>query len=133
MLSGKENRFAIFFGVAASLPQGSRSGTGIFRRANERSAKIERGIDPDAGTPRRGSHEDASGNHNHKIPVAGVGGLIFAVGIAVLAVVGLPFARWFLLGAVILAVGVVALLRWFRKSRPTEVEEVQLNVGRQTR
>jgi multisubunit Na+/H+ antiporter MnhG subunit len=70
----------------------------------------------------------------HKIPVAGVGGLIFAVGIVVLAVVGLPFAKWFLLGSVILAVGVVGILRLFRKLHPqTEVEEVQLNVGRQTR
>jgi len=69
----------------------------------------------------------------HKIPVAGVGGMIFAVGIVVLAVVGLPFAKWFLLGAVILAIGVVGILRLFRKLHPqTEVEEVQLNVGRQT-
>jgi hypothetical protein len=71
----------------------------------------------------------------HKIPVAGsVGGFIFAVGIVVLAVVGLPFAKWFLLDAVILGVLVVGGLRWFRKTHPlTEVEEVQLNVGRQTR
>jgi hypothetical protein len=71
----------------------------------------------------------------HKMPVAGtVGGFIFAVGIVVLAVVGLPFAKWFLLGAVILGLAVVGGLRLFRKSHPqTEVEEVQLNVGRQTR
>ena len=70
----------------------------------------------------------------HKIPVAGIGGLIFAVGIVFLAVVGLPFAKWFLLAAVILGVGVVGILRLFRKLHPqTEVEEVQLNVERQTR
>jgi UDP-N-acetylmuramyl pentapeptide phosphotransferase/UDP-N-acetylglucosamine-1-phosphate transferase len=70
----------------------------------------------------------------HKIPVAGVGGLIFAVGIMVLAVVGLPFAKWFLLGAVILGLAVLGILRLFRKLYPkTEVEEVQLDVGRQTR
>ena len=71
----------------------------------------------------------------HKMPVAGsVGGFIFAVGIVVLAVVGLPFAKWFLLGAMILGGVVVGGLRWFRKLHPqTEVEEVQLNVGRQTR
>jgi hypothetical protein len=71
----------------------------------------------------------------HKMPVAGsVGGFIFAVGIVVLAVVGLPFAKWFLLGAVILGAGVVGILRLSRKMHPqTEVEEVQLNVGRQTR
>jgi len=70
----------------------------------------------------------------HRIPVAGIGGFIFAVGIVVLAVVGLPFAKWFLVGAVILGAGVVGILRLFRKLDPqTEVEEVQLNVGRQTR
>jgi hypothetical protein len=67
----------------------------------------------------------------HKMPVAGsVGGFIFAVGIIVLAVVGLPFAKWFVLGAVILGFGVVGILRLFRKLHPqTEVEESQLNVG----
>ena len=67
----------------------------------------------------------------HKMPVAGsVGGFIFAVGIIVLAVVGLPFAKWFVLGAVILGFGVVGVLRLFRKLHPqTEVEESQLNVG----
>ena len=67
----------------------------------------------------------------HKMPVAGsVGGFIFAVGIVVLAVVGLPFAKWFLLGAMILGIGVVAILRFVRRLHPqTEVEESQLNVG----
>ena len=67
----------------------------------------------------------------HKMPIAGsVGGFVFAVGIVVLAVVGLPFAKWFLLGAVVLGFGVVGILRWFRKLHPqTEVEEAQLNVG----
>jgi hypothetical protein len=71
----------------------------------------------------------------HKIPVAGFGGLIFAVGIVVLALVGLRgVAEWFLGGAVILAVGVVGILRLSRRLHPrTEVEEFQLNVGRQLR
>jgi UDP-N-acetylmuramyl pentapeptide phosphotransferase/UDP-N-acetylglucosamine-1-phosphate transferase len=70
----------------------------------------------------------------HKIPVAGVGGLIFAVGIVLIALFGLPIAKWFLVGAVILGFGVVGILRLFRKLHPqTEVEEVQLDVGRQTR
>ena len=68
----------------------------------------------------------------HAIPVAGAGGMIFVIGIGVLALVGLPIAKWFLLGSVILAFGVAAVLRLFRKWHPhTEVEEVQLNVGRQ--
>ena len=66
------------------------------------------------------------------MPVAGVGGLIFAVGIVVIALLGLPLMKWFLAGAAILSLGVVGLLRLFRKLHPqTEVEEVQLNVGRQ--
>jgi len=71
----------------------------------------------------------------HKMPVAGsVGGFIFAVGIIVLAVVGLPFAKWFVLGAVILGFGVVGILRLFRKLHPqTEIEEVRLNVGVQSK
>jgi len=70
----------------------------------------------------------------HQIPVAGVGGLIFAVGIVVITLLGLPVAKWFLLGAVILSFAVVGVLRLFRKLYPkTEVEEVQLNVGRQLR
>jgi len=70
----------------------------------------------------------------HKIPVAGVGGAIFTVGIIVLALLGLPIAKWFFAGAVILGVGVVGILSLFRKLRPqTEVEQVQLNVGRQNR
>ena len=70
----------------------------------------------------------------HRIPVAGVGGLIFAIGIVVMAILGIPAAQWFLIGAVVLGIAVVGLLRLFRKLKPrTEVEEVQLNVGRQTR
>jgi UDP-N-acetylmuramyl pentapeptide phosphotransferase/UDP-N-acetylglucosamine-1-phosphate transferase len=69
----------------------------------------------------------------HKIPVAGVGGLVFTIGLVVLALLGLPIAKWFLAGAVILGVGVVGILRLFRKLHPqTEVELVQRNVGRQT-
>jgi len=68
----------------------------------------------------------------HKMPVAGVGGLIFAVGIVVIALLGLPLLKWFLAGAAILSIGVVGVLRSLRKLHPqTEVEEVQLNVGRQ--
>ena len=68
----------------------------------------------------------------HKIPVAGVGGLIAAIGIVLIAVLGLPIAKWFLVGSVILGVAVVGILRLYRKLKPrTEVEEVQLSVGRQ--
>jgi hypothetical protein len=68
----------------------------------------------------------------HKIPVEGAAGLFFAVGIVVLGLLGLPGAKWFLGGAVVLGVAVVGILRLFRKLHPqTEVEESQLNVGYQ--
>jgi UDP-N-acetylmuramyl pentapeptide phosphotransferase/UDP-N-acetylglucosamine-1-phosphate transferase len=67
----------------------------------------------------------------HKMPVAGVGGLIFAVGIVVIALLGLPIAKWFLAGAVLLGVVIAGGFRLFRKLRPrTEVEEVGLKVER---
>jgi hypothetical protein len=67
----------------------------------------------------------------HKMPVAGVGGLIFAVGIVVIALLGLPIVKWFLAGAVLLGVVIAGAFRLFRKLRPqTEVEEVGLNVER---
>ena len=68
----------------------------------------------------------------HKMPVVGAGGFILAVGIVAITLLGLPPMKWFLGGAVILAMGVVGILRLFRKLHPqTEVEEAQLNVGRQ--
>jgi len=67
----------------------------------------------------------------HKMPVAGVGGFLLTLGVILIAVIGLPIGKWFLLGAVILGVGVVGLLRLGRKLKPrTEVEEAQLNIER---
>ena len=42
-------------------------------------------------------------------------GLIVAVGIVVMGLVGLPIARWFLLGALVLGASVALLLRLTRK------------------
>ena len=68
----------------------------------------------------------------HKMPAVGAGGFILAVGIVAITLLGLPPMKWFLGGAVILAIGVVGILRLFRKLHPqTEVEKAQLNVGRQ--
>jgi hypothetical protein len=66
----------------------------------------------------------------HKIPVVGVGGLICCIGIVVLALIGLPIAKWFLAGAVVLGFAVACILRLFRKLYPkTEVEDVQLDLN----
>jgi hypothetical protein len=68
----------------------------------------------------------------HAIPVVGVGGLIFAIGVVLIFTTGVPGAKWFLIGS--LPVGLLALMviRLVHKLRPkTEEEEVQLNVGRQ--
>jgi hypothetical protein len=68
------------------------------------------------------------------IPVVGVGGLIFTIGIALMFAVGLPIAKQFLLAAVPAGFLALVIIRVFRKLRPrTEEEELQLNVGRQTR
>ena len=70
----------------------------------------------------------------HKIPIIGIGGLIFTVGIVVIGLLGLPVLKWFLLGAVILGFGFVGFIALLRRLKPkTEVEELQLNVGRQPR
>jgi len=68
----------------------------------------------------------------HKIPVVGVVGAIFAAGIVAIALVGLPVAKWFLLASLLAGAVVAGIIRLAHKMRPrTEVEEVQLDVGRQ--
>jgi hypothetical protein len=65
----------------------------------------------------------------HRIPVAGVGGLIFTIGIVVLALLGLPIAKWFLAGAVALGVVVAFVLRLLRRvGSHTEVEDTKLDL-----
>jgi UDP-N-acetylmuramyl pentapeptide phosphotransferase/UDP-N-acetylglucosamine-1-phosphate transferase len=69
----------------------------------------------------------------HKIPVAGVGGLVFTIGIVVLALLGPSDREMVSCWCRDSGCGVVGILRLFRKLHPqTEVEQVQLNVGRQT-
>ena len=42
-------------------------------------------------------------------------GLLVAVGFVVMGLVSMPIAKWFLLGALLLGVGIALLLRWIRK------------------
>jgi hypothetical protein len=44
-----------------------------------------------------------------------VAGILVALGFVVMAVVGIPLVRWFLLGAVLLGIPVAMLLRFTRK------------------
>jgi len=70
----------------------------------------------------------------HKVPVVGVVGFIFVVGIIAIALFGLPVAKWFLLASLLAGIAVAGIIRLAHKVRPrTEEEEVQLNVGRQAR
>ena len=71
----------------------------------------------------------------HKMPVAaGFVGFVFAAGIIVIAVLGFPASKWFVLASVVAGIGVLGIIRLLHRLRPqTEVEEIQLNVGRQTR
>ena len=69
----------------------------------------------------------------HAMPVVGVGGLIFTLGIVLLFVVGMPEGKWFLIAAIPAGLLALVLIRLFHRLRPkTEEEEIQLNVGRQT-
>jgi len=43
-------------------------------------------------------------------------GILVAVGFVVMGVVGIPIVKWFLLGAIIVGVGVALLLRRIHKS-----------------
>ena len=43
-------------------------------------------------------------------------GILVALGFVVMGVVGIPIVKWFLLGALVLGVGVAVLLRCTRKS-----------------
>jgi hypothetical protein len=70
----------------------------------------------------------------HKVPVVGVVGFIFVVGIIAIALLGLPVTKWFLLASLLAGIAVAGTIRLAHKLRPrTEEEEIQLNVGRQTR
>jgi hypothetical protein len=42
-------------------------------------------------------------------------GLLVAVGFVVMGLVSTPIATWFLLGALLLGIGVALMLRWIRK------------------
>jgi hypothetical protein len=44
-----------------------------------------------------------------------VAGILVAIGFVVMAVVGIPLARWFVLGAALLGIPVALLLRFTRK------------------
>ena len=62
----------------------------------------------------------------HKLPVGGdIMGTVFAVGVVLMFVVGIPLARWFLLGAVLLG-GVVGVFM-MRSHRRHSVEITDLS------
>jgi len=42
-------------------------------------------------------------------------GVLVAVGFVVMGLVSMPIAKWFLLGALLLGIGVALMLRWIRK------------------
>jgi hypothetical protein len=42
-------------------------------------------------------------------------GLLVVVGFVVMGLLSMPIATWFLLGALVLGLGVALLLRWIRK------------------
>ena len=65
----------------------------------------------------------------HKMPVAGVGGLLLAVAIVLTAVWRLPDVREFLILSIPGGVLAATLIHWIHKQRPTtEEEQVQLKL-----
>ncbi len=60
------------------------------------------------------------------IPVAGVGGLIFAVGTALIFLVGIPALRLFLIGALVVGVFMGCGLYWYHKKRPVEIDVIDV-------
>lgn len=73
----------------------------------------------------RRSGENASGDQYHRIPVgAGFAGLLFAVGMCLEFLVGIPALRWFLLGAVVIGAAIGGVLWRRHKNRPLEITDI---------
>lgn len=65
-----------------------------------------------------------SGPRIDKIPVVGVGGAIFTIGTMVILLIGIPAARWFLLGSAVLGGISGAGLYLWHKRRPIKVTDI---------
>jgi hypothetical protein len=61
---------------------------------------------------------------SHRIPVAGAAGFLFAVGSCLIFLFGIPVARWFLLGAILVGALVGGILRLWHKKRPVEITDL---------
>lgn len=61
----------------------------------------------------------------HKLPVGGtaIGG-VFVIGTALMFLVGIPLARWFLAGAVVVGALVAWMLYRWHKNRPVEITDL---------
>jgi len=61
----------------------------------------------------------------HRIAVGGgIMGIVFALGSAVIFLVGLPASRWFLLASIFAGVGVAGLLWVWHKRHPVEYTDL---------
>jgi len=61
----------------------------------------------------------------HRIAVGGgVMGAVFAVGTAVIFLVGLPASRWFLLASILAGVGIAGVLYVWHKRHPVEYTDL---------
>jgi len=70
----------------------------------------------------------------HKVPVAGVGGLLLAVAIVLTAVWRLPDVREFLILSIPVGFLAAALIYWIHKRRPrTEDEKLLFNLDERPR
>ncbi len=61
----------------------------------------------------------------HKLPVSGdIMGAVFAAGIVLMFVLGIPIARWFLIAGVILGVVLGGAFVWFHEHHAIEVTDL---------
>jgi hypothetical protein len=72
-----------------------------------------------------GDSERHPGITMHRIAVGGgVMGAVFAVGTALIFLLGLPASRWFLLASLFVGVGVAAFLYVWHKRHPVELTDI---------
>ena len=61
----------------------------------------------------------------HKLPVGGnVMGAVFVIGVVVMFLVGIPLARWFLLGGIVLGGLLAMVFAAFHKRRSVEITDL---------
>ncbi len=83
--------------------------------------------------PRQEDRRPHRGITFHAMPVAGAGGAFLTIGVVLMFVIGVPSGKWFVIASVLAGLIVLGIIRLVHRFRPTEEEEIQLNIGHPTR